>query len=221
MFKFKRQIWSYGAAIALVIIAAGLMLVLNPYIELTKASFLLFFGAVTISAWFGGRGPGVLATVLSTLCASYFFLEPVWSLSLSFASGARMALFALQGCLISALVGSLRIAQQQTKQSWRQLKASEAKFRRLVDSNIMGVVSCDIYGAITDANDAFLTSVGYTREDLLAGRLRWDEMTPADLKHLDVPAYEELITKGKNTPYEKHLSASKDSACLLLWEPRY
>ncbi len=38
MFKFKRQIWSYGAAIASVIIAAGLMLVLNPYIELTKAS---------------------------------------------------------------------------------------------------------------------------------------------------------------------------------------
>ncbi|BAY08460.1 multi-sensor hybrid histidine kinase [Calothrix sp. NIES-2098] len=205
MFKFKRQIWSYGVAIASVTIATLLMLVLNPDIELTKTSFLLFFGAVTISAWYGGREPGVLATLLSALCATYFFLEPVGSLSLTFASGTRVALFVLEGCLISVLVGSLRIAQQQTKESLCQLKASEAKFRRLIDSNIIGVISADIYNNITDANDAFLNSLGYTREDLLAGRIRWDEITPADLKHLDVPAYEELITKGKNTPYEKAL----------------
>jgi PAS domain S-box-containing protein len=203
MFKFKRQIWSYGAAIASTIIAALLMLVLDPYTDLTKASFLLFFGAVTISAWYGGRGPGILATLLSALCANYFFVEPVQSLSLTVATGARVAIFVLQGCLISALVGSLRIAQQQTKESLRQLKASEAKFRRLVDSNIIGVVSADIYGKIVDANDAFLNSVGYTHEDLLAGQIRLDEMTPADLKDIDIPAYEELITKGKNTPYEK------------------
>jgi PAS domain S-box-containing protein len=205
MFKFKQQIWSYGVAISSVLAATVLMLILNRDLELTKASFLLFFGAVTVSAWCGGRGPGLLATVLSALCAAYFFLEPVWSFRLTLATGARVLIFTVQGCLISALVGSLRIAQQKTKESLRQLKASEAKFRRLADSNIIGVVSGDIYGAITDANDALLNSLGYTRKDLLAGRIRWDEMTPSDLKHLDDAAYEELMTKGTNTPYEKVL----------------
>ncbi len=86
-----------------------------------------------------------------------------------------------------------------------QLKASEAKFRRLVNSNIIGVISYDIHGAVTAANDAFLNTVGYTHEDLLAGQIRWDEMTPPDLRHLDNPAHQELITEGKNTPYEKAL----------------
>jgi K+-sensing histidine kinase KdpD len=188
MSKFKRQIWNYGVAIAAVITATLLMLALNPFTDLTKASFLLFFGAVTISAWYGGRGPGMLATVLSSLCAGYFFLEPVLSLNLSFANGLRLLLCILESCLISALVGSLRIAQRQTKESLSQLKASEAKFRRLVDSNIIGVILCDIHGAIANANDVFLNSLGYTREDLLAGRIRWDDMTPTDLKHLDSPA---------------------------------
>lgn len=203
MFQFNRQIRIYGVAIVSVFVATLLMLVLNPYIDLTKASFLLFFGAVTFSAWYGGRNPGLLATLLSMLSAKYLFLEPLFSLDLTLSSGARMLLFAVQGILISILVGALRLAQQQTKASLRQLKASESKFRRLVNSNIIGVATCDIYGAISEANDAVLDSLGYSREDLLAGRIRWDEMTPPDLKHLDVPAYEELITKGKNAPYEK------------------
>jgi len=155
MFKFKPQIWNYGVAIASVIFAAGLMLALNPYIKLTQASFLLFFGAVTVSAWYGGRNPGLLATFLSALCAKYFFLEPFFSLNLTFASGMRMGLFVFQGYLISILVGSLRIAQQQSRRSLQQLQESQARFRRLVDSNIIGVVSGDIY-VLAPKNDRLL-----------------------------------------------------------------
>ena len=203
MSNLNRRIWSYGVAIALVFIALVLMLVLNPYILLTRASFLLFFGAVTISAWYGGRSPGVLATLLSALLANYFFLFPTYSLSLTLASGARVLIFTLQGILISILVGSLRAAQQQTKRTLEQLQASEAKFRRLVESNIIGIVSRDIHGAITQANDEFLRMTGFTHEDVLAGRVRWDEMTPSDLRDRDVSALQELLEKGKNTAYEK------------------
>lgn len=203
MFKFKQQIRNYGVAIALVLIAAGLMLILNPYIQLTQASFLLFFGAVTVSAWYGGQGAGLLATLLSTLFAKYFFLEPVMSLSLTLASGTRMLLFVLQGCLISVLVGSLRVAQRQSKQSLKQLQQTEVRLRRLVDSNIIGVVSCDIYGTIHEVNDEFLRMTGFSQEDVLAGRVRWDQMTPPELRECDVPAIEELLEKGKNTAYEK------------------
>lgn len=203
MFKFKPQIWNYGVAIASVIFAAGLMLALNPYIELTQASFLLFFGAVTVSAWYGGRNPGLLATFLSALFAKYFFLEPLFSLSLTFAGGIRMGLFVFQGYLISNLVGSLRIAQQQSRRSLEQLQESQARFRRLVDSNIIGVVSGDIYGAIHEVNDEFLRMTGFTQEDVRAGRVRWDQMTPPDLRDRDVLALEELQKAGKSTAYEK------------------
>jgi PAS domain S-box-containing protein len=83
------------------------------------------------------------------------------------------------------------------------LRKSEAKFRRLVDANIIGVISANVQGVITDANDAFLRMIGYTSEEVFSGKVRWDEMTPPDLKHLDVFAIEELLTCGATTPYEK------------------
>jgi PAS domain S-box-containing protein len=203
MLKLKSQAWSHGMALAIVAIAVLLMLALDPWLEMTQTPFLLFFGAVPLSALYGGQRAGIFATLLSALLANYFFIFPTYTLSLDVVGAGRTLIFVLEGLLISVLVGTLRRTQQRMKESLQQLQASEAKFRRLVDSNIIGVVSADIHGAITDANDAFLNSMGYTREDVLAGRVRWDEMTPPDLKHLDVSAYEELITKGKNTPYEK------------------
>jgi PAS domain S-box-containing protein len=203
MLKLKSLAQDCVIATAIVFTALLLMLGLDPWLGMTQTPFLLFFGAVPIAALYLGRRGGIVATVLAALLANYFFIFPKYSFSLDLVGSSRALIFLFEGTLISILIGALRRAQQQTKESLHQLEASEAKFRRLVDSNIIGVVSCDIYGAITEANDALLNSLGYTREDLLAGRIRWDEMTPADMKHLDIPAYEELITKGRNTPYEK------------------
>lgn len=209
MFQPKRQIWNYGLAIALVLGATLLMLSLNPYAELTEASFLLFFGAVTISAWHGGRGPGIAATVLSSLLANYFFIDPLFTLDLTYAGSIRMLLFVLQGGLISGLVGSLRLAQRQTKESLRRLRASEGKFRCLVDSNTVGVVSYTPGGRITDANEAFLHSLGYTREDLSAGRLRWNEIAAIEQQPQNQGAAAALMAQGKNGPYETFLAGKR------------
>ncbi len=80
---------------------------------------------------------------------------------------------------------------------------TEARFRRLVDSNAEGVIFWNTTGEITDANDAFLRIVGYPREDLEAGRIGWAAMTPAEYAHLDRHALEELAAKGICTPFEK------------------
>jgi PAS domain S-box-containing protein len=199
----RNRLLPYGVALFSIVVALVLMLVLDPWLEMTKSPFLLFFGAVMLSAWYGGHKPGVFATLLSAFVANYLFMGSRYELALDAINISRMLIFILEGILISSLLGALLKAQKRTQQSLQLLQVSEAKFRRLVDSDIIGVVSCDIYGAITEANNAFLKMVGYTQEDVLAGRVRWDEMTPPDLHHLDVPAYEELITKGKNTPYEK------------------
>src|SRR5207302_7330632 len=61
---------------------------------------------------------------------------------------------------------------------YRELQEREAKIRRLVDANIVGVLISDLDGRILEANAAFLKMVGYTRDDLTAGRLRWSALTP-------------------------------------------
>ncbi len=87
------------------------------------------------------------------------------------------------------------------QQAEAALRRSEARFRSLVEANIVGFVVVDREN-ILEANDAFLRMVGYSREDLRAG-LNWNEMTPPEYRHLDERAYQEILTKGEYSPFEK------------------
>lgn len=82
-------------------------------------------------------------------------------------------------------------------------RRSDARFRKLVQSSLIGVFVADLDGRILDANEAFLSSVGYTQADLAAGRLRWDTLTPPDHHANDVRATEQLRATGTSQPWEK------------------
>ena len=82
-------------------------------------------------------------------------------------------------------------------------KRSESRFRRLFDSNAQGVMFWNRKGEITKANDAFLRIVGYSREDLEAGRIDWAALTPPEYAHLDQRSLDEIAARGIATPYEK------------------
>jgi PAS domain S-box-containing protein len=86
---------------------------------------------------------------------------------------------------------------------YSDLQEREAKIRRLVDSNIIGVVIWDLQGRIIEANEAFLDIVGYAREDLLSGRMRWTELTPAEWRGSDELIIAELKAVGTLQPREK------------------
>lgn len=89
------------------------------------------------------------------------------------------------------------------KRAEELLREREARIRRLVDANIIGIFIRDANGQISEANDAFLKLCGYPREDMLSGRLRVHDMTPAQYDAADEHALEELRTTGRCTPYEK------------------
>jgi PAS domain S-box-containing protein len=92
----------------------------------------------------------------------------------------------------------------ETSRLYRELQNREAKIRRLVDANIVGVVIWDLDGQILDANNAFLRIVGYEREDVLSGRLRWRDLTPAEwLEHEERLWIPQLEATGSVAPYEK------------------
>jgi two-component system CheB/CheR fusion protein len=83
------------------------------------------------------------------------------------------------------------------------LRESEAQLRAVLDIRTVGVIFFDFFGGITDANDAFLTMVGFTREDLRAGRVRYEELTPPEWLWKNPEVLEELKTRGESTPFEK------------------
>lgn len=89
------------------------------------------------------------------------------------------------------------------REAERALAASERRFRRALDIETVGVIFFNVDGAITGANDAFLGMSGYSREDLNAGRVRWDKLTPAEFMPKAVLAVEEFRATGRITPYEK------------------
>ena len=79
----------------------------------------------------------------------------------------------------------------------------EAKVRCLIDANIMGIFIWRLDGRIVDANEAFLRIVGYDRDDLSSGRLRWRELTPAEWRTADDRRVAELEASGTAQPHEK------------------
>jgi PAS domain S-box-containing protein len=79
----------------------------------------------------------------------------------------------------------------------------EAKIRRLVDANVVGIIMWNLEGAITAANDAFLRMVQYDRKDLACGRVRWTDLTPPEWRDGDERVIADLKASGIFQPFEK------------------
>lgn len=128
------QLLHYFVAFLSVSLAVGVTFLLNPYISATPAALL--FAAVMVSAWYGGLGPGLFATVLSTLTLYNLLLKrlyPVNTTNLNIL--VSLAVFILAAVLISSLNESRRTAVRKAEESLRFLSESEAKFDRFVESN--------------------------------------------------------------------------------------
>src|SRR6202011_4240709 len=99
---------------------------------------------------------------------------------------------------------------------YNDLQEREARIRRLVDSNIIGIMIGDSRGRILEANEAFLGMLGYSREDLVAGRIRWTKLTPPEWAPADQDALAQLSATGTCRPYEKEYSRKDGSRVPVL-----
>ena len=115
-----------------------------------------------------------------------------------FASSAYQALIHIED--LKFQVAEREKAETEVRELARGL---EAKIRRLVEANVVGIVMWNLEGAITDANDAFLRMVQYNREDLASGRVRWMELTPSHWRDRDEEALADLKATGIFQPFEK------------------
>jgi PAS domain S-box-containing protein len=102
------------------------------------------------------------------------------------------------------LVASQAATALENTRLYHDLAEREAKIRRLVEANIIGIFVWEYEGSILEANDAFLRIIGYDRADLLSGQLRWTDLTPAEwLEHHAQRWAPEIKVTGHVQPYEK------------------
>jgi len=115
-----------------------------------------------------------------------------------FASSAYQALAHIEELKIQ--VAEREKAEAEVRDLARGL---EAKVRRLVEANVVGIVMWNLEGAITGANDAFLRMVQYDREDLASGHVRWSDLTPPEWRGHAVQALADLKATSVFQPFEK------------------
>ncbi len=101
------------------------------------------------------------------------------------------------------LVASLAASALENSRLYSELREREARTRRLVDANIIGIYIVDIRGPILESNDAYLRMLGYKRADLVSGHLRWTDLTPPEWRAADKLRVERVRRVGRALPFEK------------------
>ena len=134
----------YGFAVAAVALALLLRQLLAPLIGDTS-HYMLMLTAVAISAWYGGRGPGALATLLATLAGVYLVLPQTWPLYIvGVGDRLQLGILLVEGLILSALIGTLH----------ERLRRSEAALRARDD--LLAVAAHELKTPLT-------TVIGYTQ----------------------------------------------------------
>ena len=198
----RASLRGYGIAVLAVGLALALKLLLDSWIE-GDTPFLLFSGAVIISAWFGGLRPGLLATALAALAGDFFFFPPAYSfLIYDFGEGLRLALFLLEGSFISLVVSMMRSARRQsearTLESQRNqeaLEESEERYRVVAETASDAIVVIDEDSQILFVNSAAEKVFGYAGEEMLGERLTM--LMPEYLRELHRAGLERYLGTGR------------------------
>ena len=204
----------------------------NPPAWVQDYALLLLDTQGTIVAWYSGaerifgypaaeaigRGAAMLYPAEDTLAAKLrkelkrcsndgHFGNEVWCMKNDgerfWANVMTMALKNDEG----VLQGFARVVRDFSERHDRDEKLRDARSRQGLlppENSIAGFVSGE-FDKIPEANDAFLEMVGYTREDVDAGRLHWPELTPPEYFAMDELAHEEALHFGACTPFEKEL----------------
>jgi glucose-6-phosphate-specific signal transduction histidine kinase len=119
----------YGFAVLAVGVAFAIKLLLDPLI-VQETPFLLILGAIMISAWYGGLGPGLLATVAAGLATDYFSLQPTSSFSGFSLETVPLLVFFLEGTLVCLLSEALHAARVRAEGSKLEAERHQERLRR-------------------------------------------------------------------------------------------
>jgi len=204
----------YGLAVATVVLAALLKALLVPLTQ-EESPFLLFYFAILLSAWIGGRGPGLLATGLAAVAADYFFLSPYHSFAVDGTGQlVRLVVFLVEGTLLSLVISALRSARRRAEASVLELQRSEESLRKsearkgaIMESALDCIVTMDQTGAITDFNPAAERTFGYRRDEVL-GRELAEKIIPPHLRDSHRRGLSRYLATGEDPVLNRRIEIS-------------
>jgi len=116
--QMLRSIWRYGLAVVTVVIALVITRSLQTYTDITP----LFYAAIIMSAWFGGRGPGLLAVVLATVAVDYYFIPPLYTLRPDLKQIGFLVVFGLLAMVTSWMGAKRKHAEEDLREARDELE---------------------------------------------------------------------------------------------------
>ena len=154
-------------------------------------------------------GVGIASMHYIAMAAAYFMpgeipvMRHTVEVSTLGASGIGMTTLLLLGTTLITMWFDRRLQNERLLQRlYGELREREAKIRRLIDANIIGVFFWNAE-QIVEANDAFLHMLDYGHEDIVSGRLRWTDLTPAEWRDCNERVVAEIKAAGSVQPFEK------------------
>jgi signal transduction histidine kinase len=157
----------YGAALAVVAVAAALQRLVWPYVP--PSPHLLFYPAILAAAWFGGLGPGVLAVLLACTAIAYWFLPPIAGWAIENPSDALdLAIFAVMGLVTVALLSRTTALIRKVRAAWVEAEAARARLDEACRAReeVLAIVSHDLRSPLS----AIELTCTQLRRSLLGGR---------------------------------------------------
>jgi PAS domain S-box-containing protein len=117
---------------------------------------------------------------------------------------ANQASIGLQGAQLLSEQKQVAIAREKAEAELRERATGlEAKVRRLIDANLMGIFTWNTEGRIIEANETFLNTVQWGREDLASAGMHWTDLTPEEWRARDEMAVSDVMATGTAQPYRK------------------
>ncbi len=198
----RRQLVLYGMAVGTVALA---VILTGPITMLSgRPSSALFFAAVMLSAWYGGLGPGLLATALAVVATNYFFWPAAWQTPFDLVGLAQVVVF----FLVTLLVSSLARARQQETTERREmaaaLQASHSLLHAVIEGSADGIFVKDPEGRYLLINSAAAEHLGLTPATVV-GRTDVD-LAPEPLAERARASDRQVIETGQSVVVENTLA---------------
>lgn len=158
--------WRYLNAVSLIGAALGLRFVFQTWLG-PNVPYLQFFPAILIAAWYGGFGPGTVATVSAVLAAMYFFLPPAGFAVSELSDDVSLVLFTITGLGIAWLSHRVRLAENAHRSEAELATTRAERLAAIINTTIDGIIVISDKGTLEAFNRGAERLFGYHESEIL------------------------------------------------------
>ena len=208
--------FGYAVAVLLQALVTAAIMALDPYLPLSHYPIVYVIAIMAVAYWYG-EGPGVFAFLIGLLAVDYFTVEPLftaWPIVLTREGWARIAAFLLGGLAGWIMMIALRRSRHRIEVIAEELRASEERFRSLVETTSDWIWEVDARGVYTYASPRVKNLLGYEPSEVV-GKRPFDLMPPEEAEQL-APVVRGHFERGEPIPGLENLCLHKNGYTVLL-----